>query len=416
MSFEILCVLEYEILNYFHDNSEIITYENYITILKSELYKIIENSDVSIIEDISKELEDISKELEDISKNIIDKEIDYRCQMINEYIDSYLIDILERLNIIRCKESSIYSSKEETIKEKLDYLKNIEQSEQRTTEWYNFRYNHLTASNAWKAFEKSESTKNQLIYEKCKPLNINKYNSSLNETPMEWGHKYEPISVKLYENYNNTIISDFGCLPHKTINYLAASPDGIVTGDNNFGRMIEIKNVVSRNITGNPKKDYYIQMQIQMEVCDLNECDFIETKFIEYNSYHDFMNDGEIYLSNDNKKKGIIKVYIKNNEKYIYEYLDDTIINTKEKIEEWLDNNNKDELKWYKYVYWKLEIYSCVLVPRSKMWFDLNVTKLNSIWKTIEEERINGEYIKRAPKKRKMKDKEESNNCLIKII
>ena len=413
--FEILDILEYEILNYFHDNSEIITYENYITILKSELYKIIENSDISIIVDISK------PEIVDISNNAIECTIDNeiiesRCEMINEYIDLYLIDILERLSIIRYKESSIYISKEETIEEKIDYLKNIDQPDQRTTEWYKFRYNHLTASNAWKAFEKSESTKNQLIYEKCKPLDINKYKGSLNESPMEWGHKYEPISVKIYENYNNTIISDFGCLPHKKINYLAASPDGIVTGDNNFGRMIEIKNVVSRIITGNPKKDYYIQMQIQMEVCDLNECDFIETKFVEYNSYNDFINDGEIYISNDNKKKGILKVYIKNNEKFIYEYLDDTIINTKEKIEEWLDNNNKDGLEWYKYVYWKLETYSCILVPRCKMWFDLNVIYLDSIWKTIEEERINGEYIKRSPKKRKMKDKDEPNNCLIKII
>jgi len=56
--------------------------------------------------------------------------------------------------------------------------------------------------------------------------------------------------------------------------------------------MIEVKNVVSRVITGIPKEDYYIQMQLQMEVCDLNECDFVETKFIEYDSYNDYIEDG----------------------------------------------------------------------------------------------------------------------------
>jgi hypothetical protein len=46
--------------------------------------------------------------------------------------------------------------------------------------------------------------------------------------------------------------------------------------------MLEIKNVVSREITGIPKPEYYVQMQLQMEVCDLEECDFLETKLISH--------------------------------------------------------------------------------------------------------------------------------------
>ena len=57
-------------------------------------------------------------------------------------------------------------------------------------------------------------------------------------------------------------------------------------------------------------------MQLQMEVCDLNECDFVETKFIEYQSLEDYMNDGDINYSDDHKEKGIIKVYVRNNEEY----------------------------------------------------------------------------------------------------
>ena len=55
--------------------------------------------------------------------------------------------------------------------------------------------------------------------------------------------------------------------------------------------MLEIKNVVSREISGIPKFEYWVQMQIQMEVCDLNECDFLETKFVEYENYEDYLND-----------------------------------------------------------------------------------------------------------------------------
>ena len=47
--------------------------------------------------------------------------------------------------------------------------------------------------------------------------------------------------------------------------------------------MLEIKNIVNREITGIPKKEYWVQMQMQMEVCAIyEECDFLETRFKEY--------------------------------------------------------------------------------------------------------------------------------------
>ena len=78
-----------------------------------------------------------------------------------------------------------------------------------------------------------------------------------------------------YEYINNTKVNEFGCIKHTKHDFLAASPDGIVCdmSSNLYGRMLEIKNVVSRTITG-AKMEYWIQMQLQMEVCDLNECDF----------------------------------------------------------------------------------------------------------------------------------------------
>jgi predicted phage-related endonuclease len=103
-------------------------------------------------------------------------------------------------------------------------------------------------------------------------------------SPLHWGQKFEPLSVLIYERDYNTKVEDFGCIQHPKYNFIGASPDGIVTDKKSqkFGKMLEIKNVVSREITGIPKKEYWVQMQLQMEVCDLDECDFLETKFIEY--------------------------------------------------------------------------------------------------------------------------------------
>jgi putative phage-type endonuclease len=289
----------------------------------------------------------------------------------------------------------------EVSKEYIEYLKNIKQPQQRTTQWYNFRNNHITASNAWKAYSTSEATKNQLIYEKIKPY-VQHNSSSLSENAFTWGHKYEPLTSKIYEMRNKTTISEFGCIEHPKYKFLAASPDGIVTGDNYFGRMIEIKNVVSRVINGNPKKEYYIQMQLQMEVCDLNECDFVETKFIEYENLHDYMNDGHINYSDEHKEKGIIKVYVKNNEEYIYDYMPFEIMDISS-MELWLDEP-KEDLQWIKNVYWKLDVYSCVQVPRCKLWFERTLGDLENIWNIILKERENNNHEAYKPKKRKKEE------------
>jgi putative phage-type endonuclease len=303
-------------------------------------------------------------------------------------------------------------------------LREIPQPEQRTPEWYKFRWNLITASNAWKAFE-SQTTINQLIYEKCQPV---KYNGDENNdkepvkmvntnTPLHWGQKYEPLSVLIYENNYNTKIEDFGCIKHPIYSFLGASPDGINvdTTSERYGRMLEIKNVVSREINGIPKKEYWTQMQLQMEVCNLDECDFLETKFIEYPDAHSFYNDTFLYnnsdknltLSTDNKLKGIILYFHtkEGNPFYIYKPLH---IITSDTITAWEENevekyeNSPYNYIFIKFIYWKLEVLSCILVLRNREWFKNNIRQLENVWKIIEEERVTG-YEHRAPNKKNSK-------------
>lgn len=145
----------------------------------------------------------------------------------------------------------------EQITKQINYLKNLPQPDQRTKEWYEFRKNLITASNAYKAFE-NQNVQNQLIYEKCQEQEIKSSTSQINiNTPFHWGQKYEPVSVMVYEYMYNTKIGDFGCIKHPDYDFIGASPDGInidVTADR-YGRMLEIKNIVNREIDGIPKKN-----------------------------------------------------------------------------------------------------------------------------------------------------------------
>ena len=315
------------------------------------------------------------------------------------------------------------------VEKQINVLRNKPQPIQRTKEWYEFRHNLITASNAYKAFE-NQNVKNQLIYEKCQPLNQNLYQECKQitmvnvNTTLHWGQKYEPLSVIIYEHLYNTKIEDFGCIQHETYLFLGASPDGINVDKTStrYGRMLEIKNIVNRVINGIPKKEYWVQMQLQMEVCNLDECDFLETKFTEYTDNTTYLLDtsNELYededgfefqntcVSKDNQMKGII-IYFHTKEGkpfYLYKPLD--IIHPKE-IEEWqeksIDNYQNTEYKYIfiKTIYWKLDILSCVLVCRNRQWFKDNIPLLQDIWTTIEKERISG-YLHRAPNRKQKKE------------
>uniref|UniRef100_A0AB39J7I3 Exonuclease n=1 Tax=Florenciella sp. virus SA2 TaxID=3240092 RepID=A0AB39J7I3_9VIRU len=291
-------------------------------------------------------------------------------------------------------------------KNQIEYLKQCYQPEQKSEEWLKFRKMHLTGSNSWKIFG-TESSKKQLLYEKLEPY-VEKNSVNLNDmNPMNWGHKYEPISVSLYEYYNDVKVEDFGCIEHSSIPYLAASPDGIVTSKKNNGRMLEIKNPTTREITQIPKMDYYIQMQLQMEVCDLDECDFVETKFTEYDNYNDFKKDKY------KLEKGMIIVLIKNNSSLIYEYsplfcnkekeLDNFTNEIYKKYNFTDDKLEYNDYKWFKNIYWKLDIFSCVYVPRNKEWFEKAKIQIEAFWQKItEEQKDPNSYLKFKPKQRQM--------------
>lgn len=62
-------------------------------------------------------------------------------------------------------------------------------------------------------------------------------------------------------------------------------------------------------------------MQMQMEVLDLDECDFLETSFKEYEQEEDFIKDGSFSKTALNKKKVLFCVLIMAHHLYINMHL-----------------------------------------------------------------------------------------------
>ena len=326
---------------------------------------------------------------------------------------------------------------EATTKHTIEYLKGRPQPAQRTPEWYVFRHGLISASNIWKVFG-SDATRNSLICEKCKPLQRERSLSiDLEDDPaaseaqtkfvntqstLHWGCKYERLSTMIYEHRNSVKVDEFGCIQHDKYPFIGASPDGIVTAENHelYGRMLEIKNIVNREITGVPTMAYWIQMQLQMEVCGLEECDFLETRFKEYDDTEEdrFYKEKHNYLYN-----GVILYFIKrdytdNSPHYVYMPLDIPL--SRVSINAWIETQKtelKDTYVLFRRIYWYCDEYSCVLVHRSQEWFKAALPKIEAIWKIVEEERITG-YEHRKPKKR-MEEITSlgaiKNGCMIKL-
>ena len=295
----------------------------------------------------------------------------------------------------------------DSVSKKIENLQNIPQPIQRSQEWYEFRNNLLSASSLWKVFG-TESQINSLIYEKCSPTSQHGYDFSKTntESAAHWGIKYEPVTVMIYENMFHTKIGDFGCIQHPRYKFIGASPDGINidSKSSRYGRMLEIKNIVNREITGIPKEEYWIQTQIQMETCDLEECDFMETRFLEYSNSEEFFKDDK------REYRGIILYFIEKDRNSPtvgipkYEYMPLSIEINYESINNWITNIRKEHKKkglnlLFSTIYWYLEEYSCVLIPRNRLWFKKALPKIEKTWEIILKERVEG-YEHRNSKKK----------------
>ena len=319
-----------------------------------------------------------------------------------------------------------------SIARKLRSLDSIQTPPQRTQEWYEERYNRITASNLWKALG-TEAQQNQLIVEKCQSFEQFKEDCARltgsqlgSDNPMAWGHKYEPVSAAIYEHRNQTRLGEYGCITHPDWPFLGASPDGINVAPESpvYGRMVEIKNIVNREITGTPLDHYWVQIQTQLEVCDLDECDFVETRFKEFASKDEF-------LASSNPWRGVIlgfaphytpfqprvqaQAQAQNPSKRLASFYEYSILDANsDAMDNWIKSTREKYEKEYvlgTVSYWELDQYSCVLVKRNRPWFEAAIPRIEAIWNIILQERVSG-CQHRAPKKRAPKPADADANTI----
>ncbi len=150
-------------------------------------------------------------------------------------------------------------------------------ADQGTPEWYAERAGRVTAS----ALSNVMMAKNtagyqnymaQLICERLTGQPVETYRSGA----MEYGAETEAQARAFYELETGNDVTQCGFIPHPTLEWAGASPDGLVQHDG----LVEIKvpqpaKHIKNLMGGAIDKAYALQMQWQMECTGRDWCDFV---------------------------------------------------------------------------------------------------------------------------------------------
>ena len=312
-----------------------------------------------------------------------DSEFDERSIDKAKNVESLLFSMYDIFH----KHSSISTNRED-IKSRVDKIYKKHQVEQRTTQWYEDMKIMLTASEFSKLFD-SERTRGNLVLSKVNPekRDSNKALMTSFMSPMDWGVRFEPVVKQYLEDSWKCKIYDCGRLKHETQNHLGASPDGIIVTEESdkYGRLVEIKCPFSRKIGGAVPFDYWVQMQIQLEVTNLFECEYVEVEILSKTPKN--MNPD---LSGNSLQRGTVYLVEKDGE-CAYSY-------SEENRDTYLQNGY-ELLETIEYSIVKVHN---VLVKRDTKWFEGTLEAQAKFWEDVEKAR-NSSFVVAEPRFKKPK-------------
>lgn len=266
----------------------------------------------------------------------------------------------------------------------------LPQIPQRTPAWYAQGKSVLTASEFATIFG-TERAVTQLAAQKIQPPNTstNRLACLTHEMgPFDWGIRFEPVVKMILEARWGATILEAGRLMHPTDPFLAASPDGLIldaTDDARVGRLLEIKCPITREINETIPFEYWCQMQVQMEVTGIDECEYVEVKLESITPKKMDISgaEGFVWLFQNPTSCEMMYAYT-----------------PQEKAE-----REAQEFDLIETIPWRLAKIFTKTVPRDRAWFDGTASMRQQFWETVNKLRT-GQMALPQPKVRVVVAKE----------
>lgn len=329
-----------------------------------------------------------SFEFSDVEQSYVDR-------LIKMYEEQFKLKIVQKM---------IQPSKDIPSKEILDELLNRKQIEQRTPEWYAQMNSIISASELGNLFA-SPRQRAKMVLSKTLPYESRNQSLAVQSDRMsafDWGIRFEPVVKQIYEFKYGTIIKELGRLIHPTYNKCSASPDGLIYSCPNLerqGRLIEIKCPVTREIDGSVPKDYYAQMQMQLQVTGLKNCDYVEAVFSsKYNVIPERIGPG-LY----NGFVALIRyAEMKGGQEFYYEY---SPVNVET---DWIPDIKENE-EIIEIIPWRLTQWSEQIVTKNEEWWTSIKPMIDTFWEDVEKAK-RGEFV--VPESTRVK-KQKDDKCMI---
>ena len=244
-------------------------------------------------------------------------------------------------------------------------------ADQRSDSWHLRRSEMMTASEITKAFKTATpSGKKELLMRKLD--GPKQMGDSGPIAACLWGTQFEPLAKEIYGDIQGGAeIVDTTCVVHPVYPFLGASPDGIVLTkdklDYRWGKLVEFKCPISRKFTQESAipDAYYHQMQMQMECCNIDECDYVEMQFKTVGRTE--------WTITDSPYKGVMVVY------------DDGRISYKPKeddLDTWKSTIEGDE---HRIVWWLLGNIRIENVLRDHNWLADHIQEFKEFWAMVQD-------------------------------
>jgi putative phage-type endonuclease len=251
--------------------------------------------------------------------------------------------------------------------------------EQKSAEWHRVRQTIVTASDFAQALGDGKfGTQLEFLQKKA---GYKQFPFDANCPPLKWGVMLEDVACAIYERRNSAKVLPFGLLKHPSIEHFGASPDGITE----LGVMVEIKCPYRRKITNEVPRQYYYQIQGQLDVCGLDECDFLECEFQRV------MTEAELKDIADAREIGcIFEVFdtYANETKYVYSAIHTSDEASHAALVTWAAATEAEikrdaRLRFVEKHLWFLEFTNTIRVYKDPDFLDRKLKDLETVWNKV---------------------------------